>query len=91
MTRCPDAYKPTQHRGKRRYRLAGRTMRCVLEEGHEVAHVYEPETFRPPMLDEIIGDRRVAYEAERSNAPRTTAESDALYREHLRKKARRNG
>lgn len=42
MTRCPNTTTPRQHLGRKRYRLARREMRCVLEEGHTGPCAMEP-------------------------------------------------
>ncbi len=98
MTRCPDTYRPAQHSGRARYRFAGRVMRCVLEEGHEGAHVHEPETLAEECATaraKAVAPSREAAVAQAARAaagqtrtPDQIAESDARYREHLRRKRR---
>ncbi len=95
MTRCPDTYRPAQHSGRARYRFAGRVMRCVLEEGHEGAHVHEPDADLGKAIDYIlslkepgaIGTSNVPAPI-MPRTPEQIAESDARYREHLRRKRR---
>ncbi len=85
MTRCPDSYRPSQHSGRARYRFAGRVMRCVLEEGHEGAHVHEPTALEIATPCPFPNAVQVSAPA-KPRTPEQIAESDARYREHLRRK-----
>ncbi len=78
MTRCSDSYRPSQHSGRARYRFAGRVMRCVLEEGHEGAHVHEPCAAEPAPQYE---PRPIA-----KPAPVERVDLGALFRENLRRR-----
>ncbi len=85
MTRCPDTYRPSQHSGRARYRFAGRVMRCVLEEGHDGAHAYEIQPL-PDQPESYQVKETYVLEPAKSRTPEQIAESDARYREHLRRK-----
>ncbi len=88
MTRCPDSYRPSQHSGRARYRFAGRVMRCVLEEGHEGAHVHEPSEETGPGAATTAPSSPSSSRAEAPKSPAPArVDLHALFRENARKRA----
>lgn len=100
MTRCPKTARPSQFRGRARYRFAGVTFQCVLEAGHAGPCGMEP---LPTPVDVNVmaaqHDRAMSAGiaanltqdslAFTPQTPEQIAAGDARYREHLRR--RRHG
>lgn len=87
--RCPNTARPSQFRGRARYRFAGVTFQCVLEAGHAGPCGMEPVYVEPgPPLTQTelakVPERRWAPQI-----PEQIAASDARYRDMLRRRRAR--
>ena len=59
-SRCSHTSRPSQFRGKSRYRLAGRTLRCVLESCHPGPCAMEPvSASAPEPAQSSVEERRI--------------------------------
>lgn len=86
--RCPKTARPSQFRGRAKYRFAGVTLQCVLEEGHAGPCGMEPLPQAPiakvdRVIDAVLTERPVKVWSKEE-----IAAADERYREHLRRKAR---